>query len=75
MGCYGGESAKRHVIWSNDKEFIDSIVTSGGFLSHTAKQALAGRALAIHTRDPVTGKKTFTGVRKNLKQSQNLLRC
>ena len=73
MGCYGGEFAKRHVVWSNDRAYIDSIITNGGFLSHTAKQALAGRALAIHSRDPVTGKKTFTGVKKNLKQSQSLL--
>ena len=72
MGCFGGESVKRHVVWSNDYEFIDGLIAAGGFLSAAARQALSGRALASHARDPKTGKKTFTGIRKRLKDSQSL---
>ena len=72
MGCFQGDTAKRHVIWSNDFSFVSDIVAAGGFLSEAAKQALCGRALATHSRDPVTGNKKFSGVKKNLKQSQPL---
>ena len=61
---------QRHVIWSNDYNFIQSILDSGGFLSLAAKQALTGRALVIHKTDPLTGQKKFTGVKKRLKDSQ-----
>ena len=73
MGCFQGQTMKRHVIWSNDCKFIRSIVAAGGFLSASAKQALAGRALVIHKTDPVTGQKRFTGVKKRLKDSQSLV--
>ena len=74
MGCFQGQTMKRHVIWSNDFQFIRSIVDAGGFLSTAAKQALSGRALAVHKTDPITGQKKFTGVKKRLKDSQSLFR-
>ena len=72
MGCFEGETAKRHCIWSNDYAFVKSIVASGGYLSVPAKAALSRRALATSTVDPITGKKSFTGVKKKLKASQSL---
>ena len=72
MGCYGASSPKRHVIWSNDYDFVERIISAGGYLSATQRAQMASHALANHTVDPVTGKKRFTGVKKKLKDSQTL---
>ena len=71
MGCFDASSSKRHVIWSNDHGFVDSIIAAGGYLSHAQKQSLCSRALVNHTTDPRTGRKRFTGVKKALKASQS----
>ena len=71
MGCFGGQTPKRHIIWSNHYDFVNDIIMAGGFLSETARQSLASTALVARKIHPVTGKKCFTGVRKSLKKSQS----
>ena len=70
MGCFGSGTPKRHVIWSNDRSFIETLIKAGGYLSTTQRDHMAGQALATHKVDPRTGKKQFTGVKKRLKNSQ-----
>ena len=73
MARFDGNTPKRHVIWSNDEQFIAKIVEQGGYLSALDKRSLSGMALATNKIDPKTGRKVFTGVRKRLKASQNLV--
>ena len=61
MANYGQGSAKRHVAWSNDCEFIDGIVRNGGYLSVADRQALCLNKLAHHYYDPKVGKIRYTG--------------
>ena len=61
MANYGQGSAKRHVAWSNDSDFIEGIVRHGGFLSVADRQALQLSKLAHHYYDPKVGKIRYTG--------------
>ena len=71
MANYGQGSAKRHVAWSNDGEFIRGIVATGGFLSVADRQAMGLSKLAVQHYDPRVGKIRYTGS-SNLKASENL---
>ncbi|CAE7763027.1 unnamed protein product [Symbiodinium sp. CCMP2592] len=61
MANYGQASAKRHVAWSNDADFIEGIVRHGGFLSVADRQAFQLSKLAHHYYDAKVGKIRYTG--------------
>ena len=72
MGKFGALTPKRQLGWSNDFKFIDGLVSSGGYLSAAEKEQLAGIKLAVsHTNK--SGKTVYSGVKKNLKDSQLLI--
>ena len=71
MANFGGISPKRHLGWSNDFHFMDSIMKEGGYLSPEARQAL-GPSKLVKRGVSALGKSTYTGVSKALKQSQSL---
>ena len=70
MAKFGGPSPKRHVGWSNDKSFIQMLLDQGGYLSLDERRN-AGHVKLVK-RGHVDGKRTYTGIRKMLKQSQLL---
>ena len=72
MGKFGASTPKRQLGWSNDYDFIDGLVRSGGFLSAAEKQQLADVKLAV-THTNKHGKSVYTGVKKKLKESQLLI--
>ena len=71
MGCFGGPSPKRHVGWSSDEGFMRQLMERGGFLSASDRDQLAARLAKRGTSKGGAG--TFTGCKKLLKQSQNLV--
>ena len=70
MGCYGALSAKRHVAWSNDKTFLETIVREGGFLSAGERKLLGPSPLTKRIWDPRVGKFRYSGCRDALRDSQ-----
>ena len=69
MGKFQGPSPKRHVGWSNDEQFMQQIVTRGGYLSIPERQALGESKLV--RKDVKNGKKTFSGNKTALRASQS----
>ena len=68
MGKFKGPSPKRHLGWSNDEEFMQQLMTRGGYLSVVERQALGESRLC--KRGNKAGKASFTGCKQLLKQSQ-----
>ena len=68
MGKFQGPSPKRHVGWSNDEQFMQQIVTRGGYLSISERQALGESKLV--RKVVKNGKPTFSGNKKLLRASQ-----
>lgn len=73
MGKFGASSSKRHVAWSNDEEFIATLIKEGGYMSREEKDMITKAKLAHTWVDPSSGKKKFQGVKKTLKASQTLV--
>ena len=73
MGHFGQLSCKRHVGFSNARSFLESITARGGFLTNEQRELMTKHVLAKQNQNRSRfGKRTFSGVKKNLKQSQTL---
>ena len=73
MGKFGALTLKRHVGWSNDFGFMDSLMREGGWVSPAERQAFGNIKLATRGVSKKTGKPTYTGCKKRLKQSQRFV--
>ena len=70
MGKYKAPTPKRTIGWSNDKEFIQQLISRGGFLTPTERSRLT--AELVGRKRNAAGVLTFTGKAKVLQQSQLL---
>ena len=68
MGKFQGPTPKRHVGWSNDEQFMQQILTRGGYLSVHERQALGESKLV--RKGLKNGKATFSGNKRLLQASQ-----
>ena len=71
MGKFKGPSPKRHLGWSNDEEFMQQLMTRGGYLSSAERQRLGESKLCKKSQRQ--GRPTFTGCKQLLKQSQSFI--
>lgn len=69
MGKLGGNTPKRHKLWSNS-DFISKISDKAGYMSKEERQQLTGASLVDKYLDK-NGKKRMVG-NKNLKNSQSV---
>ena len=73
MAHFGQLSAKKHVGFSNAKSLLTAITARAGYLSIADREKTTKHALAKRSENRSKfGKKSFTGVKKNLKASQSL---
>lgn len=71
MGFFGQLSCKRHIGYSNARSLLAAITTTGGYMTVEERERLTKHALAQHNGSRSRyGKRTFTGIQKNLKKSQ-----
>ena len=70
MGQFNGETAKPHVIWSNDRNLIQAIMDRGGSITRS-KMAGFKKKLATSYTDK-SGVRRHSGKKKELKESQKL---
>lgn len=73
MGKFGGPTAKRHRLWSNDAGLLEEIHQRAGHLSKEERLALQGEPLAKMYVDS-KGFKRYAGIPDKLKASQSLCR-
>ena len=67
MGAFGGLSPKRHFVLANRACWIRAIEGRGGYLPREEQQKLSTKPLTIRGKNG-----SYTGVKKNLKDSQSL---
>ena len=71
MGLFGQLSSKRHIGFSNARSLLAAITAKGGYMSVAERENMTKVALATHNSSKSKfGRRTFTGVKKRLKQSQ-----
>ena len=70
LGQFNGETAKPHVIWSNDRNLIQAILDRGGSVARS-KMAGFKKKLATTYTDK-SGVRRHSGKKKELKESQKL---
>ena len=75
MAKFGGPTPKRHLGFSNDEEFMGTLMKHGGYLSIQERLRLGKSKLTKRGMSGTTNKPTFTGCKKHLKQSQCLACC
>ena len=73
MAHFGQLRAKKHIGFSNAESLLASITARAGYLSNVDREKATKHALAVRSANRSKyGKPGFTGVKKALKQSQNL---
>ena len=72
MGHFNGPTPKRHRLWSNCKDLIDTITEKAGFMSREEMGRFGEKTTVKHVDR--NGVKRHTGKPKALQQSQ-LLGC
>ena len=73
MAHFGQLSAKKHVGFSNAKSLLAAITARAGYLSNVDREMMTKHVLAKSSQNRSKfAKKSFSGVKKNLKQSQTL---
>ena len=71
MGFFGQLSCKRHIGYSNARSLLAAITAKGGYMTVAQREEMTRVALAEHKCSRSRfGRRTFTGVKKNLKKSQ-----
>ena len=71
MGFFGQLSCKRHIGYSNARSFFAASTAKGGYMTVAQREEMTRVALAEHKCSRSRfGRRTFTGVKKNLKKSQ-----
>ena len=73
MGKFGGATPKRHILWSNDRGLLDGVLEHGGTMTREEMQACQGPPLVKKHIDK-RGIQRRTGIKQNLKSSQQLVR-
>lgn len=71
MGKFGGATAKRHRLWSNDHNLLQAIHSEAGHMRRAEMEALPGGPLVKKYRDK-NGLVRCTGLKEKLKASQLL---
>ena len=68
MGCFGGDSPKRHRIWSNDCGLVEAICERAGYMSRADQEKCPVKT----TRKYIdrNGVKRCVGIKDALRQSQ-----
>lgn len=72
MGKFGGPTAKRHRLWSNDQRLLHSIPDAAGTMTKAEMQSLPGGPLVKKYKDKA-GMNRQVGIRDKLKASQCLV--
>jgi len=70
MGNFGAATPKRHRLWSNDEDLLNKIASRAGYMSRQQQGSFTTKT----TRKYVDrrGVKRCVGIKKVLKESQNL---
>lgn len=71
MGKFGGPTAKRHRLWSNDQPLLLAISNAAGSMTKQEMDQLPGGPLVQKYRDR-HGVLRCTGIKEKLKASQTL---
>ena len=72
MCKFGGASVERHMVLSNCRGFLGSLVAKGGYLTVEDRNKMAKIKLAVqHANRSGHVKNKFSGVKKLLKASQS----
>ena len=69
MMNFGGPTAKRHLIFCNDRVIVQAMQSLAGHLPKAKREAQTQHSLVVKTVDR-NGIRRQTGVKKVLKQSQ-----
>ena len=73
MAHFGQLSAKKHIGFSNAQSLLRAIASRAGYLSVADREKMTKTVIAKNSQNRSKfAKKSFTGVKKNLKQSQTL---
>ena len=71
MGCFGGPTAKRHRLWSNDASMLEHICKGAAYMPGYLRNCLTGGGLVRKYCDK-SGKRRYVGIPQKLRASQLL---